>query len=1070
MRIPQNIWSSLLRAELVHGKALTSPLRSVTGTSRTARNNSRIPRLRRTAATSFLISLALLLPAEAATFVVTTLEDPFPAVFGDGSFRQAITDANNSNDPEDTILFDPTLFGVPRTLLLQTQLPTLLGHTVINGPGANRLTISPEGINAALTTIFFVAPDAVVSITGVTVEKGLNGAIINGGTLTLERCLLRGNQKQQLGGAISNFGNLVVRQSTLSGNVVKGVQGQPALGGAIYNNGNLWIVSSTISGNTVEGVDGVSGDFLTKKNAGTATGADSDSYYRVVDPEDAQHPEGRRATLGAWWQVNGFATDGSAPGEAKAAYLNNGDLGFGRDMHILQRANGDVAAYVSNYTLNLDGSPDQNPLSADAALARNPLRAVATVCMEYSPIENDPAPIPVVKFFVYNGKSGGAVRVGGADLDGNGPKFTPQLCTVCHGGSSPPAGHAWVLGDVREMKSYFREFDLASFKFPRPGTRIDDPSRSSPNVNTTVNEEAAFRSLNEKVLATNPSPAIRELVEGWYGGFGLPQPNQNTAFVPPGWDVGPDQAQLYRGVVGTSCRTCHVAQEQIRDFSTYENFRGSRSLIISEVLSDSTKVMPHAKVAFDNFWRAGRQTTLANFSGPGWDVIGTGTITGSPPGPARGGAIFDATVSQHSFDIVASTIVLNTAASGVGIINVGARGGGIVTGNSSSSLGNTLIANNFIHDVVFGSRDISGSATSFGFNLIGNTLGAAIGTLPSDLLNIADPKISPLTIRFGNRNPIHTLLLGSPALDQGGAATDPLSGNDIANDQHGVRRPIDDPSIDPNPSGGNDSDIGAFERTFSSPANVSTRAPIGLDNLVLIAGFIIEGNATATPKSVFMTAKGPSLKDSGVPGVLANPRLELHGPGGFATITNDNWRDTQQAEIVATGIPPTNDLESAIVAQLAPGAYTAIVEGVNGGTGVGLVEVYDLSRTDGSFFANISTRCSVQTGDNVLIGGLIVLGQDPLTVIVRALGPSLPVPDALGDPTLDLHDGNGALIGSNDNWRSDQEADIIATEIPPTSDLESTIVQILAPGSYTAIVRGVNNTTGVALVEAYGVN
>ena len=152
-------------------------------------------------------------------------------------------------------------------------------------------------------------------------------------------------------------------------------------------------------------------------------------------------------------------------------------------------------------------------------------------------------------------------------------------------------------------------------------------------------------------------------------------------------------------------------------------------------------------------------------------------------------------------------------------------------------------------------------------------------------------------------------------------------------------------------------------------------------------------------------------------------------------------------------------------------AYTAIVRGVNNGTGIGVVEAYDLDRTVDSKLANISTRGFVQTGDDVLIGGLIVLGQNPLRVIVRAIGPSLPVPGALADPTLELHDGNGALIASNDNWRTGgQEAEIIATTIPPTNDLESAIVRNLAPGNYTAIVRGVNGTTGVALVEAYGLN
>ena len=217
-----------------------------------------------------------------------------------------------------------------------------------------------------------------------------------------------------------------------------------------------------------------------------------------------------------------------------------------------------------------------------------------------------------------------------------------------------------------------------------------------------------------------------------------------------------------------------------------------------------------------------------------------------------------------------------------------------------------------------------------------------------------------------------------------------------------------------------------------------------------------------------MRAIGPSLP---VTGALADPILELHGPGAFVTITNDNWRSDQQAEIMATGIPPTNDLESAIVATLPANnsAYTATVRGANNETGVGLVEVYDLDRTADSKLANISTRGQVLTGDNVMIAGMIVLGGGTQRVIVRAIGPSLTVPGKLADPTLEVRDGNGSLIHANDNWRSDQEAEIIATGIPPTNDLESALIATLPAGEarYTATVRGVNGTTGVALVEIY---
>jgi hypothetical protein len=248
--------------------------------------------------------------------------------------------------------------------------------------------------------------------------------------------------------------------------------------------------------------------------------------------------------------------------------------------------------------------------------------------------------------------------------------------------------------------------------------------------------------------------------------------------------------------------------------------------------------------------------------------------------------------------------------------------------------------------------------------------------------------------------------------------------------------------------------------------NVSTRMRVLAGDSALIGGFIVIGN---TPKKVIVRAIGPSL--TGIAGVLANPVLELHGSGGFATITNDNWADTQQAEIQATGVAPGNSLESAIVATLPPGAYTAIVRGQNDATGVGLVEAYDLESFADAKLANISTRGFIDVGENVMIGGLIAGPQNGVSgrMLVRGIGPSLSasVPNALLDPSLELRDGSGTLVASNDDWRETQQADIEATGIPPTNNKESAILATLAPGGYTAIVRGVGNTTGVGLVEVY---
>ena len=214
---------------------------------------------------------------------------------------------------------------------------------------------------------------------------------------------------------------------------------------------------------------------------------------------------------------------------------------------------------------------------------------------------------------------------------------------------------------------------------------------------------------------------------------------------------------------------------------------------------------------------------------------------------------------------------------------------------------------------------------------------------------------------------------------------------------------------------------------------------------VLIGGFIITGT---DPKNVIIRGIGPSLNGVGV--TLADPTLELH-QGSTTLATNDNWkindqtRQSQQAAIEATTIPPTNDLESAILMTLSPGAYTAILAGKNGGTGVGLVEVYDLAQGANSQLANISTRGFVDTDDNVMIGGFIV-GGGSAHVIVRALGPSVPVAGALADPTLELHDANGTTLATNDNWKindqtgQSQQAEIEATTIPPTNDLESALV------------------------------
>ena len=255
--------------------------------------------------------------------------------------------------------------------------------------------------------------------------------------------------------------------------------------------------------------------------------------------------------------------------------------------------------------------------------------------------------------------------------------------------------------------------------------------------------------------------------------------------------------------------------------------------------------------------------------------------------------------------------------------------------------------------------------------------------------------------------------------------------------------------------------------TRASLGDISTRVHVQSGQSVSIGGFIIASSAV---KNVIVRAIGPSLADAGVQGSLADPTLELRDSSGNLLQANDNWKDTQEQTIRDTMLAPSNDLESAIVASLQPGAYTAVVSGKNGTTGIGLVEIYDLQPSPTSKLANISTRGAVGIGQNVMIGGLILLGPDPARILFRAIGPSLVasgIQSALADPQLDLFDAQGVRIATNNNWKDSQQAAIQNTGAAPSHDAESAILADLTPGNYTAIVSGVNGSMGTALIEAY---
>ncbi len=439
----------------------------------------------------------------------------------------------------------------------------------------------------------------------------------------------------------------------------------------------------------------------------------------------------------------------------------------------------------------------------------------------------------------------------------------------------------------------------------------------------------------------------------------------------------------------------------------------------------------------------------------------SGAATGAPT--MYGGGVSN----DGSLQIASSTIAYNSASS-----ETAAFGGGISGFGSTGSNSSIIALNSAPTGPDFTGR---GGLQSMGYNIIGNNADAVISSQPTDQIGTAaapiDPLLGPLA-NNGGPTLTHALQSGSPAIDHGDPAAPP-------EDQRGYGR-VGVP------------DVGAFEfgGVPTILGNVSTRGFVQTGDNVMIGGFIVQGTE---PKRVIIRAIGPELSQYGVPNALANPTLELHNRTGALIASNDNWRTTiiggiitsdQVVDILRSGYVPGDGRESAIIADLQPGSYTAIVRGVNNSTGVALAEVYDLNSDTNSILSNISTRSFVQTGDNVMIGGFIVQGTQPKRVIVRAIGPELGappynIPNALANPTLELHDGTGALIASNDNWRttiiggiitSDQVRDILRSGHAPGDGRESAIIADLPPGNYTAIVRGVNNTTGVALFEAYNLD
>jgi len=451
------------------------------------------------------------------------------------------------------------------------------------------------------------------------------------------------------------------------------------------------------------------------------------------------------------------------------------------------------------------------------------------------------------------------------------------------------------------------------------------------------------------------------------------------------------------------------------------------------------------------------------------NLIGTDVIGANALGNGRGGILIDNGANQTAIGGTAAgagnIIAHNSPARGEPGVSVFASTNNSILGNSifdngglGINLGNDGITANDVGDSDSGPNNLQNFPV-----ITGVTSGGGMTTISGRLNSAAN---TTYRIEFFANDAIDSTGYGEGQTFFGAKdVTTDASGNvsfSFTNpfSQLGAGQRVTATATDPN------NDTSEFSGAVGQLLNISTRMKVLTGNSVLIGGFIVEGSAN---KQVLLRALGPTLTQFGISGVLADPTLELHDGSGALITSNDNWKDTQQAAIAATGKAPPNDLESAILHTFTPGNYTAIVRGKNNTTGVGLVEAYDVDNSDTITLTNISTRGFVDTGNNVMIGGFIS-GNGIVRVIVRALGPTLSqfgVTNVLADPVLDVRDAQGTSLATNDDWADTQQAEIQASSKAPPNAKESAIIIVRPPGNTTAIVSGKGNTTGNALVEVY---
>jgi predicted outer membrane repeat protein len=969
----------------------------------------------------FVSATIVRVSSDAATLTVTSAANAGGTCPGaDCTLRQAIATAATG---------DTISFSLPANSVISLATQLMLNKSLtIAGPRANLLTVERAATAQPFEVIRIMTTG--VTVSGITLSGGsgaFGGAIYATSSFTLRDCTLSGNSAS-FGAAIMNAGSArtIITNCTFSGNTASNSGGAifqaggelviinstisenmcSNTGGGIYNGAAITVRNCTIYNNTGSAGAGIANDGVASKIGSTIVGGNT-----ATDPNTAARDVSGNFVSEGYNLVstNAAANGFTAPGDrvGTAAFTLTPGLGPLQD-------NGGP---TKTHTL-LAGSPaiDNGRTAVDA---------------DGQPLNMDqrgqPRPADRAESNAAGGDGSdiGAVELG---LLQTGPAFT--VTTILERNDTTCTTDDCTLYEALTVANLVDDANTINFApglAGAIGTAIITPTGLPITKPVTINGPGA------RVLGVTGRTSARV--------FDVTSQNVHISGLSLlNGRVTNTDGGIIRNTGGLTLTECsltngYAATAGVGDGGAIHNALGATLTLANCTINDSKA---------DN---------------AGGGIFNEGTVsatncTFSNNSAFQGGAIYSAFSNNTSKVGLRNCTIIRCVANDAGTGTGDGGGGFYAVGNSGQyNLGNSIIAHNDSHR----NPDLRGNFFSDGHNLVrlvdaSTGLSAGVkGDQVGDFTVPKDPLLVTALANNGGPTDTHALQSGSTARDNGDDALAPPA-DQREYGRNGV------------------SDIGAFEFKGLLPAtlaNISTRLRVETGDNVLIGGFIITGTEQ---KKVMIRAIGPSLAQF-FSDTLSDPTLELRDGLGGLVDSNDNWADSPNKQaIFDTGISPSNNAEAAIIATLPANAagYTAIVRGAAGATGIGVVEAYDLDRSVNSKLANISTRGLVQTGNNVLIAGTIVVGSQSQRVIVRAIGPSLPIPGRLENPTLELRNQNGGLLDANDNWvESANKQEIADTGIAPSNNFESAIVRTLSPASYTAVVRGVSDAMGIAVVEVY---